>query len=539
MYKLMVVDDEYNIRSGICTAIPWEQYGIEVVGEAIDGIDALEKFDKLQPDIVITDIYMDNMDGLKLAEALTRKNPDVKIIILSGYDEFEYAKKSIDLKVFSYILKPVLPNELISIVKKLTSEMDQEKEIRLRMDYLEKELEENKRYLKEKLLIDLLEGRIASSEEFKKRAEFLGLDLSYKSYVCLIFNIDGLYNSEGDYDPKEVYKLALGVKDVVGKFLYKRGNAIIFLDDPGHIVVLLGDNLAQNKNRRSVLMECIEEIRENIRKELGITVTVGVGGAYDSIFNARKSYEEAGRALDHKVTMGKDCVIHIDDVTSISGSRYIYPVDRELQVLKSIAKENKEKIRESMNRFFREMEEQNYPKNRVKLAVTQLFSVVARKLMDMGTDIYNIYSKELVDPYKAVDRFDTAEEINNWMYNLVTGALDELQSNRKNNVRNVIRKIQEYILQNYSDPDLSLGTVAEHAYLNPSYLSKLYKTETGESFVEYLTRVRIEAAKRLLKESNEKVSDIGARVGYLNAQYFCTIFKKNTGLSPVEYREQK
>lgn len=276
MYKLMIVDDEYNIRDGLVNVIPWKNYGVEVVGEASNGVEALDKFKKLLPDIVITDIHMDEMNGLEFAEKARQEKPDVKMIILSGYDQFEYAKKAIEIKVFSYILKPVLPEELVEIVQKLIFEMEEDRRIKLKLDSLE--------------------------EELKSR---------------------------------------------------------------------------------------------------------------------------------------------------------LIPADSE---------------------FIKSIDE------------------------------------------KSDDRLDIAGE-------------------NREHVKSVIKKAQDYILNNFSKPDISLILIAEYVYLNPAYFSKLYKKATGESYVDYITRLRIKEAKRYLKESNLRIGDVGAKVGYPNTQYFCTLFKRIVGLSPAEYRE--
>ena len=157
--------------------------------------------------------------------------------------------------------------------------------------------------------------------------------------------------------------------------------------------------------------------------------------------------------------------------------------------------------------------------------------------MDFGIDIYEIYEKGLADPYIALERFDTSGEIKNWMTNIVTGAVNELLKDRSINIKSVIKKAQEYIYKHYSQSDLSLTSISEHLYLNATYLSKLYKKETGETYVDFLTRTRMEEAKRLLRQSNLKISEVGTKVGYPNAQYFCTIFKRILDISPAEYRE--
>jgi two-component system response regulator YesN len=539
MYKLMVVDDEFNIRDGIANAIPWQNYDINVVGEASNGLEALKKVGELKPDIIITDIYMDNMDGLEFAEKLRQEFPEIKVIILSGYDEFEHAKRAIELKVFSYILKPILPDELLHIVKKVTKEIDEDRKLKEKMCSLEEELNSNKLALQEKLLSDLVEGKLTGSENIIRRLEFLDISLGKPFYCCLAFNIDGYFELLTLKSPKEMNILVLGIKRIICEVLGKHYTIHAISHDSGNVILTAGDLPKDDKNCWDNLYEYIEKVRDSISSVFGVTVTVGSGRIYSSTSDIWKSYSESVRALEHRVIVGKDCIINIDDVTSISGNSGIYPVDEELKIVESLNEEDMDRLRTSMDGFFKSLQEQNYLKDRLRVAVLQLFAVVARKLMDLGIDIYRIYDKYLIDPYAVVAKYDTIEEIKNWMINITSGAVQELQQDRKNNVKSVIKKAQEYIIHNFSKPDISLISIAEHVYLNPAYFSKLYKKETGESYVEFITKIRMDEAKKLLRESNARIADVGNAVGYPNAQYFCTLFKKNSGVSPAEYREGK
>lgn len=537
MYKLMVVDDEFNIRDGIANAISWEDHNIHVVGAASDGVEALKKVAVLKPDIVITDIYMDNMNGLEFAEKLKEDFPEIKVIILSGYDEFEHAKRAIELKVFSYALKPILPNELLAIVKNATKEIDEDRMLKDKMNSLEEELNSNRLALQEKLLSDIIEGRLTGSSEILRRVEFLDIDLGKPYYCCLAFNVDGYFELLTLKSPREMNILILGIKKIICEVLGRYYTTHGLSYNSGNVILIIGDLPKDDKKCWDDLSDNIEKIRDSIRNVLNVTVTVGAGRIYGSVADLWKSYSESIRALEHRVVVGKDCIINIEDVTSISGNSGIYPVDVELQILGSLNEEDLDRLRENMEAFFKNLQEQNYLKDRLRVAVFQLFAVVARKLMDMGVDIYRIYDRFLIDPYAAVEKYDTIEEIKNWMINITFGAVQELKSDRKNSVKSVIKKAQDYIIQNYSKPDISLKSIAEHVYLNPAYFSKLYKKETGESYVEFITKIRMDEAKRLLKESNARIADIGNAVGYPNAQYFCTLFKKNTGVPPAEYRE--
>ena len=194
MYKLLVVDDEFNIRDGIVNAVPWDTCSVVVAGEAANGIEALEKVEATLPDIVITDINMDDMDGLEFAENLKQKYPHIKVIILSGYDEFDYAKRALQLKVFSYLLKPILPDELIRAVKDVIKEIQADTLLKEKVLTLESEIKINREVLMERLLNDLVNGNVRQRDELKSRLSLVKLQMEQRRYLCLIFDLDGYYD---------------------------------------------------------------------------------------------------------------------------------------------------------------------------------------------------------------------------------------------------------------------------------------------------------------------------------------------------------
>lgn len=539
MYKLMVVDDEYNIRDGIVNAVPWETCGVVVVGEAGNGIEALEKVEETLPDIVITDINMDDMDGLEFAENLKQKYPYIKVIILSGYDEFEYAKRALQLKVFSYLLKPILPDELIKIVKEVIYEIQAEARLKEKVRTLESEIKINRQVLLERLLNDLVNGNIRQRNELDERLSLVNLQIDQKFYSCLIFDLDGYYDLIEIHGIEKVQIMLQCIQEVINDLFLKEFSIWSFIDSAGNIISIVGgEPEGKGKNLKNIHTS-IEKLKQAIKSTLNVTITVAIGGLYNDILEVFESYTEAMKALDFKVGAGKDCIIHIDDVYSISGGRFSYPKDKENFILASLNEDDDAKIRSSIESFFKDIGSKSFLKKHMRISIMELFTVIARKFMDFGVDIDKLYERDLIDLYKVIDRFDTAEEIKNWFINIVMGCVNELRNHRLNNVKSVINKAQNYIEANYTSSDISLNSIAEHIYLNPAYFSKLYKKETGETYMEFLTRLRIEKAKSFLRETNIRTSDIGIAVGYPNSQYFTTLFKKVTGKTPVEYRERK
>ncbi len=539
MYKLLVVDDEYNIRDGIVNAVPWDTCGVTVVGEACDGIEALEKVESLLPDIVITDISMEEMDGLEFADNLKQKYPRIKVIILSGYDEFEYAKRALQLKVFSYLLKPILPEELIKAVRGVIGEIEEEEQLSEKVHALESEIKINREVVVERLLNDLVSGNIRNGEELQSRLSLAKLEAGQSAYCSIIFDLDGYYDLLEKHGIEKVHIILRCIQELIGDMLAGEFSLWSFIDGMGNIVAVAGGE-GEAKGRTLKNIVCfIERLKQVIKNTLNVTVSVGIGGLYRDLLQVSRSCGEAVKALDFKVVAGKDCVIHIADVCSISGGCFSYPKDKEDIILASLNGEDDEKIRRAVEDFFRDLGTKGYRKENMRISIMELLAVTARRFMDLGVDIHRLYEWELLDTYKIMERFDTAEEIKNWMTNIIMGCVNELRKNRSNNVKSVITKAQRHIEANYANPDISLNSTAEHVYLNPAYFSKLYKKETGETYMEFLTRLRIEKAKNLLKETNIRTSDVGTAVGYPNSQYFATLFRKITGKTPMEYREKK
>jgi two-component system response regulator YesN len=523
MYKLMVVDDEYNIRDGIVHAVPWDTCDVVVVSEAANGVEALAKAELDPPDLVISDINMDEMDGLELVERLKARYPDIKVIILSGYDEFDYAKKALQLKCSAYLLKPILPDELITVVRKVITEIQAEAQIRERMQSLESEIRINREVFQERLMNDLIHRTISDEAEFRERLALAGLHLNGPAYCCLLIAQDGYIEYKETKGIAEVQLLQRKMRSLIQDILMTEYDVWSFVDNNDQILVIIGGTAEGHQLRNLAAM--LEKLRDTMRRLIGITTTIGTGSLCTQLTDLATSYADAMKALDFRVVVGTDCVIDIDDVKVITHGQFYYPQDKEAAVLKSLAEADVPKIRAAIADFFAELGAHKYRKEHLRIAVMELFALAARKFMDLGLDIHVIYERDLIDPYSVLDRFDTIDAVKNWLTNVVVGCSTELNNRRSNSVTNVVARVQEFIANNYTNPDISLNSIAEHVYLNPTYLSKLYKSKTGETYQEYLTRLRMDKARQLLRNTNIRTSEVGIAVGYPNAQYFTTLFR--------------
>lgn len=535
MYKLLVVDDEYNIREGLACGIPWHRTGVEVVGTAVDGEDAYNKVMELSPDIVITDVSMDNMNGLDLADLLRQNYPLIKVIILSGYDDFEFVSRALELKVFTYIIKPVHSEELINVIQKLISEIEDEKKLKEKIRIMELEIDQNKELFTERFLYDLINGNIENNHELDLRSGFLDIRFENDYYTCVLIEIP---------DYREIIRTS-GIKALQSHLFCIRGilcdklaeyDLFPMTGGTDSFVLVVGSS-ENDRDLRENLVKKIEKVMSDITLLLGITASVSIGGIYNSMIQISKSYKEALLASQYNSISARASVITIYDIQTSNGADYIYPAEKENLITGILNSTDEGSIRNSISYLFDPVDNHEYSKNQMRIVIMGLLSTIAKKAMEMGVDIYQLFTNNLIDPYSVMERYSTRNQIENWLGNVIAGIQNEIRNKHKKSMNTLILKANTYMNSNYSNSLLSLTDVANHIYLNASYFSRLYKNETGESFVEALTRIRINSAKELLKDSNVKISAISEKIGYPSNRYFCSVFKKHLGLTPMEYRK--
>ncbi|MDR1060620.1 MAG: response regulator [Clostridiales bacterium] len=525
MYKIMIVDDEYNARDGLENVIDWGRIGAKVVGSAADGEDALAKIPRLAPDIVITDVKMDRMDGLEMTQRIGELYPRIKTIVLSGYDEPEYIRKSLGLKVFAYLLKPVRGKEILETARGLIEQLERENSLLRRVELMEEEFGRNRDYLHEHFLRDLLLGSVAGREQFAERAAFLQLSFPPGSYRCALLAIDGLPRAAGEHG----FQKLRGVRVVAEGLLRERqgGEAWLVGVEPDRLALILDARTCESR---------LDGLVESVKALLGVSVTAAVGSGED-IFDIWRSYRQAAIVCDNNIAPGVNGVVCYSDMPPPDGSRFLYPREKERALLESASSTDAE-IAAMAADLLDEMERQGCSRERMIAEVAGFLGQHARKAMDMGVDVYRLFGREALDPFRLFERYGERERIQAWLANILSKTRDEILREKAGRAGSLVGRASAYISANFSRSDISLDMVAAHLKINPSYFSRLFKKETGASFIDALTELRVGKSKELLGRGGERVADIAAAVGFQSTRYFCTLFKKNVGCSPTEYRDQ-
>lgn len=415
-YRIILVDDEEEIRGGIARRVDWESLGFELIGDAENGEEALEKIEQLEPDVVMTDIRMPYMDGLTLCSRIRQKYPAMKILLFSGYDDFDYAKQAIKLNVSEYILKPVNMEELREILTRVKNKLDEEIRQRRDLDLLRESYRQSIPVLREVFLNDLVRGNVGA-EDISERLREYEVDLSGAcKWIAAVLDVEG-----EQYRQREMN--AISVRRLLEDNLQNYFRFAAFNSMEGVTMVAAIDE----EPDQTRLIDLLGEICREAAKILDVTVTIGIGNSCDGLERIDEAYQSAQEALRYKSLVGAGKTIYIND----------------------------------------------------------------------------------------------------------------MKRERDHTAKKAILEARQYILDHYQEPDLSVDVLCRNLHMSPAYFSTMFKRETGQTYIAYLTEVRLNRAVELLNQTDEKTYVIAQKVGYQEQNYFSYVFKKKYGVSPTKFRERQ
>lgn len=529
LYKVLIVDDEEEIRQGIIRKIDWEKYGFIVVGDAENGKDALEKTERLQPDIIMTDIKMPFMDGLELGEKIKDILPSTKIIIFSGSDELDYAHKAIKINVVDYVLKPINSNELIEVLKALKDKIDKEYDEKKNVEKLYEYYKESLPILKEKFLVGTIEGRI-KSESLKKEAKELGIEFNSPFVSVGVINTDSIKEKIDEEELKEKL-INISIKQILDEVMVDYCNCISFIYS-GTIVAI--GNL---KSEEEILkfIKGLNEVCKTSERIIGKRVSAGVGQVTSDYSEMRFSYKMARNALHYRIVLGRGKAIYIDDVEPDNSVQLQFDENDERELLNSIKIKGAKEIRETVHRLFIRVKKSLLPFNQYKIYLIQITTSLLKVTQAYNLSIDEVFGENF-NCYSHLDNFDSIDDIEEWFIERSIKINYLIKRERLDSSKLLVDKAKRYIDRNYSDSDMSVEKVCKNLHVSPTYFSTIFKKEIGTSFINYLTTVRLEVAVNLLNTTDYKSYVIAEKVGYPEPNYFSYVFKKKFGVSPSKYR---
>lgn len=521
-YKVFLVEDEVVTREGIRDNVDWKANGFEFYGEATDGDMALPLIQAIKPDVLITDIKMPFMDGLQLSKIIRERMPWVKVIILSGHDEFEYAQEAIKLGVNEYLLKPITVLEMHKVLKKLALQLDHEKNEKENLKKLQEQVEENQAVLRERLLLQIVTGSIPSTEAIEK-GQLLGLDLVARCYWIIILKI------EKREDPEKFnYSGYQHVQEIISRLIGNNPDIYLLKKDWEELVLLMKGNTPRYLEEESNLL------LGSIKKELentGFRLSIGIGSQKNRIADIYQSFLEAFVSIQNAADKEK------------GNSKQVLEKAELLKINKSAVETYlncgvKEDCLEFFDAYIQPLGETALKSYLIKNYIFMDVAMATAKLVnDLGGNI-DIVIPELNSIETILADIKTIEQLKDQTCRILVKALSFRDGQTSGQHTRVIGQAKEYIDKHFMKPDLSLFEVASQVNLSSSHFSVVFSQGTCQTFKEYLTSTRINKAREMLRSSSLSSNDIAYQVGFNDPHYFSYVFKKNTGFSPTEFRAQ-
>lgn len=534
--KVFLVEDEMVIRRGIKNSIDWEKEGYIFCGEASDGELAYPMIIKEKPDILITDIRMPFMDGLELCKLVKEELPNIKILILSGYDEFDYAKEAIRLGVTEYLLKPISSGKLLEALNGVSESIRREKEDKdLVRKYME-EMRENTEHEKQKFFEQMIAGNLSMADALETGKKY-EMNLSAGMYNLLLFRFTlGEENRKsGELLGEAEYAIKKLTERLEYVFEFQR-------DVEGWAFLLMADNEEQMSERVKELSKDLEEIMKNYST---IAYFGGIGQPVARLRELEESFREAERALAARFTMELNRIISVDDIRMAQNVDTLDDIEitsfGEIEKTRTMLEKFlnngvEDEIDEFVDVYINELPEENLKSVLMRQYIIMDAYIVMMSFCEKIEGIegeMQAQSEELKNSMKTIQ---TVEEIKNYIRMLlkkIIGVRDTISGRRYSDI---IEIAKDQIRKTYMSDEISLNTIAAEVGMSPSYFSSIFSKEMGKTFVEYLTEIRMDRAKELLMCSSMKTSEIGYEVGYKDPHYFSYIFKKTQNCTPKEFR---
>ena len=533
-YSVLLVDDEEDVIRIIMKKLDWESMGLVIIGHAANGVEALEMAEELSPDIVMTDIKMPYMDGLTLCKKLKELSRTIRVIIFSGFDEFEYAKEAIKMEAAEYLLKPVNAVELKEVFERVKNDLDRELDEKRNTDKLRAYYMESLPVLQESFYMALLEGRIAP-EQIGRYMDSYQVQLKGPYYVVAVLHISQQsLEEESRMDP---FLQAVSVRKFAEEQVEDRWRS--------RVVIYLGDIIMISQmHDREEMLEYTNEMDRLCRmakKVCNARITAGIGYLCDNLEQLPLSYQGAKQAVSYRVLYGNTRAISISEVEPAEHvelnwedvySTYIQ------QIMKKVRVGEGDELEKAISQFTEWLSGEQISMQKYRIVMMELVAELFRFTASHNLNPENVFGGN-GDVYSQVLQMESAEVLDRWLRRVCTNLQNAVMNERQDSTKFFVKNAEEYVKEHFADQDLGVDEVCRKLNVSAAYFSTIFKKETGKTFVRYLTDYRMEKAVNMLMTGNEKTYVIAEKVGYAEPNYFSYVFKKQFGMSPSKYKAER
>ncbi|MBM7565280.1 response regulator [Paenibacillus sacheonensis] len=541
--SVVVIDDKPLILRSIVQTVDWNSLGCTVVGQAEDGIEGKRIIHDKQPDILITDIKMPGMSGLDLAEYMHLAFPQSKTILITGYQDFEYAKRAVKLGVYDIIVKPVRNDELQRIIGLAVHELDsarQELSQRAERDEAFNQLEERHQNslpsLRSQFVSELIGGSVPHDDKLAETTASLGL--AWNRCTVLIVRSKRPLAAVQGADSLSISPMLHGAMTEMAQLAAARREFEI-IDSYRHDDLVLACLFPKPLTPRELKMKLqsfCHDFIELVRQRHGLTICIAVSPVYRQLQDLRQAYEGASALMDTSFFHTEGQVL-FPEMVEPSGEGGKFSIIRDLEqfnrMLEQVSSDEMIGHLEQIIAHIRAYSEGNI---RVAKGLISDVCLAAARYYYRATGDEFGFDRSINEVLEDIYRLRDMREASDYLAAFIKTVKTKLSGDDKE-YSLVVKESVDYINGRFAE-NISLTAVAEHFGLSPSYLSRLLRAETGINFVDLVAKARIEAAKRLLRDPRLKVNEVGEMVGYKEYAYFYQVFKKTEGISPKEFKNR-
>lgn len=528
--KIMVIDDEPIVAKALRKLICWEQHGFRWLPEAYDGQAALKQILQEKPDLLLLDCRMPGMNGLELLAELNRRSLPIKSIILSGHDEFEYARQAIKLGASDFLLKPPDMELLLQTVLQVKQAWAEE-------NRLKQQLQDNLPLMRYKFIQALLDGASMSKERFAEKTGVLGLSLKPAPFYLALVQVeeDPDHPKGYGYEDQQLMNFAIG--NIIGETLAQWPDQYCFMKAQGSFIALVNAEAANSARLQQDLQGLVHNLRETLKYQT--TVGVSFPGANPGT-DLQAAYKQAKSALQYKYYTGANAVIFLDMVEWEASSapseglpsRLPASLLEEFQAVFRLC--NQEQLQGWITLYINHLKEADFPVDLTKTMTIQWMVEASITMTELHSQLKR---DDLLTPARiaAVLSLSSLAELEKELKAYLGELLGITAELRKAGKNALVQKAKLYIKEHYRD-NITLESIAREVFLSPVYLSFLFKQEEGLNLSDFITQTRLEKAKELLADPALKTYEIAEKAGYHDDKYFSRLFKKRLGMTPTEYR---
>ncbi|MBB6023503.1 two-component system response regulator YesN [Paenibacillus sp. JGP012] len=524
MYRVLLVDDEQDVREGLVVEVDWEAMDLRIVGLAENGREALEMAERVEPDIVITDISMPFMDGLELARRLRERNPLVKVVILTGYDEFDYARQAVSLSVDEYLLKPFSAKHLTELLARLCAQMAAEIAERENVQQLREHYRTSLPLLQAELIATLLH-RQKSAQYILSRASQCELDLEGERYGVSILTLH----------PSEDAELKLFAALNIAAEIWNDHQAGYAFLHQETVVLLYIDRLGGAEGEK-LLQQALEKVVRSIHHYLRVPATIGSSRLADTLPAVKHAYEDALLALDYRLVPGTDSLIYIADVERQTEGKLRFDELKQQTLTRCLKAGTQAELEQGLQIIFREITVE-HGRSDIQLYLIEVLTTVWKAAQASGEEMEDIFGAGF-QLYTELFRLPGLSEAQQKVREVCLLVQERISSGRQHVYKDIVEQALAFTKQHYADPELSIQKVCAHLHISSGYFCSIFKKEVQLTFLQYLMQIRMDEARELLRSTELKSFQIAERVGFAEPNYFSFCFKKHVGVSPKEYRRQ-